>query len=364
MRRDGHPGLVVAGMVAGLALGTGCPSQGGAAGGGGGANTSFRFKPGKPGTPVATVGDTAITVEDFQDRINQQGPFARPRFADVAKRREFLDGLIRQEVLAQEAVRRGMLDDPEVQDALKKVLVQKLTRQEYDSQVKQEDIKAEDVKKYYDANPDEFHKPEMVRCAAIVVQNGADPAAARKKAEGFLKQVKEAAARKPEPGKFVPDAFGDLAAQVSEDPETKQLRGDLRYLSRKELDGKWGEKVGEACFGLAEVNDLSGVVEGKTGMLVLKNTGRRKPIDRTLEQVETQIRNRLFREKRTEAFNRYVDGLRQKLGVRVDDQKLAAMQIAGATQQPPPMPGAPPALQPPGGDPVITDEPSKEPHGH
>ena len=34
------------------------------------------------GTPVAQVGDAVITVEELEDKINAQGPFARPRFAE------------------------------------------------------------------------------------------------------------------------------------------------------------------------------------------------------------------------------------------------------------------------------------------
>jgi peptidyl-prolyl cis-trans isomerase C len=353
MRKAG----VLLGMMWLLAAGLGCPSQGA----GGGTTKAAGAGAAKKGTPLATVGDAVITVEEFEEKVNAQGPFARPRFADVVKRKEFLDGLVRQEVLAQEAVRRGFMEDAEVQDAIKKVLVQKLTRLEYDNQVKAEDIKQADIKAYYDGHPDEFHKPEMARCSAMVVKFAQDKAAAKKKAEGLLKQVNDAAAKKPAPGQFTPDAFGDLAAQVSEDAESKQLRGDLRYLSRKELDDKYGAKVGEACFGLQEVNSTSGVVEGTDGFYVLKHTGRRKPIDRTLEQVETQIRNRLFREKRTEAFNAYVEGLRQKTPVKVDEQKLADMKIAGATQSPPPMPGAPPNLPPATGEPMVE---GKDPHAH
>jgi hypothetical protein len=327
-------GLVAWGV---LVLAAGCP-QGGSGAKLGGAK--------KAGTPVAHVGDTVITVEDLDEKINAQGPFAKPRFQDVAKRREFLDGLVRQEVLAQEAVRRGYMEDPEVVDALKKVMVQKLTRQEYDSLVKQEDIKAEDVKKYYDEHPDEFHKPEMVRCAAVIIQQAADPVAARKRAQDALKQVQEAAAKKPDPTKpMPPDTFRDVVMALSDDAETKALGGDLKYLTRKELDEKYGEAVGAACFDLANVNDVSGVVEGKGAYLVLKNTGRRKAIDRTLEQVEGQIRNRLFREKRTEAFNAFVDKLKSQAKVRVDEEKLAAMKISAS----PATPGPPPAM--PGGGP-------------
>jgi len=302
----------------------------------------------KGGTQLAKVGDDVITVEDFEEKINAQGPFARPRFADPARRKEFLEGLIRQELLAQEAQRRGFDQDPEVQDALKKVMVQKLTRLEYDSLVKQEDIKAEDIKKYYDSHPDEFHKPEMVRCSAALVGFGPDAKskdAAKKRAESGLKRIKDQAGKKVEPGKpLPPDVFRDVVLELSDDAESKALAGDLKYLSAEELTEKYGKGVADACFALPNVNDLSGVVEGKTAYAIMKNTGRRKPIDRTLEQVETQVRNRLFREKRTEAFNTFVDNLKVKSPVSVDEARLANMKIAAGA---PPGSAVPGALAPP-----------------
>jgi peptidyl-prolyl cis-trans isomerase C len=347
-----------------------CPQKGTGAAAGGGGNV-IKLDSQKPGTTLAKVGSVTITVEEFEEKVAQQGPFARPRFQDPAKRREFLDALVRQELLAQEAIKRGMGEDPEVVDTAKKVLVQKLTRQEYDTRVKQEDIKATETRKYYDEHPDEFHKPAMMRCAAVVLNFGADKAAARKRAEDALKKL--ASAPKVEPGKpLMSDPFQDLAAAISEDPESKALRGDLKFLSKKEMEEKYGAGVAEACFALKAVNDQTGVVEGAQGWFLLKHTGLRQPLDRTFEQVETQIRNRLFRERRTEAFNAYVEGLRKTTAVTVDDAKLNSLNFATQPTPPPPgaaatggaqnLPtGAPPDIKPSLGEP---QNPGADPHAH
>jgi peptidyl-prolyl cis-trans isomerase C len=50
---------------------------------------------------VAKVDDAVITVGDVQERINKQAPFIRSRYTTIEKKKEFLDNLIRFEVMAR-----------------------------------------------------------------------------------------------------------------------------------------------------------------------------------------------------------------------------------------------------------------------
>ena len=53
-----------------------------------------------PSQIVAVVDDCVITVGDVQDRINRQSPFIRSRYAAPDKLKEFLDSLIRFQLMA------------------------------------------------------------------------------------------------------------------------------------------------------------------------------------------------------------------------------------------------------------------------
>src|SRR5512137_2955175 len=55
--------------------------------------------------PVATIGDTKITVGMLEEELNRQNPYLRMRFASPERRKEFLKNMVRFEVLAQEAKR-------------------------------------------------------------------------------------------------------------------------------------------------------------------------------------------------------------------------------------------------------------------
>src|SRR5690606_4747154 len=83
-------------------------------------------------TPVAKVGDRVITAGDFADRLAEQSPYLRARYASPERRRELLDNMVRFELLALEAERKGYFERPEVRRAENRVLVEALLREEID----------------------------------------------------------------------------------------------------------------------------------------------------------------------------------------------------------------------------------------
>ena len=286
---------------------------------------------------LAKIDEVTITVGDFQNRINQQSPYVRARYTSLERKREFLDNLVRFEVLAREAHKRGLQNDEEVVRTMKQVMIQKLMKDEFDSSVKLEDISDADCKKYFDAHPEEFNKPEEVRVADILVK---DPAAAKKvMADPRIKGVE-------------PAGFRELVAQFSQDAATKDRGGDLRYFDQatKELPAE----IIKASFALTNIGDVSDPVKSGSGLHILKLTGRRKALVRGFDEVKPQIRNRLFRDKRTQSMEDFVKKLREKAKVEVHEEKLAKVRIEGGEGGSPPLerptgdnfhPGAPGAPQ-------------------
>src|SRR5579863_6426820 len=63
---------------------------------------------------LAKIDDVTITLGEFQERINRQSPYIRARYTSLEQKKEFLDSLIRFEILAKEGYRRGLDKDPEV----------------------------------------------------------------------------------------------------------------------------------------------------------------------------------------------------------------------------------------------------------
>lgn len=279
-------------------------------------------KAGKTGEVVAHVGNGTITVDDFKAKLDEQSPFIRARYNTLERKKEFLDNLIRFELLAQEAKRRGLDRDPEVQATLEKVMVQRLIRTEFDEAVAGQEIPEEELKKYYDEHIEDYVKPERVRVSHIFLAAApADRAKVRAKAANLLAEVKgkEAGTEKT--------AFVNRAREISEDEASKLAGGDLSFKTKEELTALWGEKFADAAFGLGAIGEIGGLVETDKGFHLLKLTGRQNALDRPFEQVKAQIQNRLSRDTRTKAFDEFVAGLKQQANVRVNEEILDAIDV-------------------------------------
>jgi peptidyl-prolyl cis-trans isomerase C len=248
----------------------------------------------------------------------------RARYTSIERKKEFLDNLVRFEVLAKEAERRGMHKDPEVVRTMKQVMIQKLLSAEFDK-MKLEDIGDGECKGYYEAHPEEFNKPEEVRVASILVKDSAT--ARRVLGDARIKGVDN-------------QNFRTLVSEYSQDAATKDRGGDLRYFdaSTKEIP----REIVDAAFKLQNLGDTSEPVRTSAGLAILKLTGRRKALVRTFDEVKQQIRNKLYRDKRTDGMETFVKQLRERANIKVDESKLAKVQVEGMGAGAFPGPGVPP----------------------
>jgi peptidyl-prolyl cis-trans isomerase D len=149
------------------------------------------------------------------------------------------------------------------------------------------------VKTFYDGHLAEFQLPEQVRAEYVLLSADAlaalesvseaelhtwydsnvrakfeERAAAKKKAEGLLAQLRAA-----------PDKFGALARQHSQDPGSKDNGGDLGYFAR----GAMVKPFEEAVFKLKQ-GQMSDIVETDFGFHIIKLSGVKAAKDSEPEQ--------------------------------------------------------------------------------
>lgn len=264
---------------------------------------------------VVKLKNRTITVGDVEDEINAQSPFLRARFRDPARLREFVDNMIRVELLGRAAESRGFARNEEVERTVDQSAVQQLIRVEFDERLTAESIPEADVRAYYDGHPEEFNRPEMVRASHILV-------ASRDEAVALIAQARTADAR----------AFRDLAREKSVDTETKLRGGDLRYFARTPVAGSADPQVDSAivaaAFSLREVGDVvREPVQVGSAWSVIKLTGRRPAEHRSIEEAGPGIRLRLWRERRQQAIDRFVEDLRQRHAPIIEAERLGWIQL-------------------------------------
>lgn len=283
------------------------------------------------GANLASVNGAEISSKELDERVNRS-TFQSPAEVTVEKKKEFLDELIANEVLYQEAKAKGY----DQHQRVKMMMVSLLQRDALGTTTDTATIVDADTKKYYDTHHDEYVIPEKVRARRIVIAFGADKAASKKKADDVRKQAS---------GK--PDDFGKIAMESSEGPE-KQRQGELGYFPASGRPGL-DQKIVSTAFGLKN-GEVSQVVETSEGWNIVKVENRAPRSERSYDQVKKSIERKLMTERRKAMLDNYIAELKNKAKVQVNDGNLASYV---PTIQPKPSlnPGMMPGM--PGGHPDI-----------
>ncbi|PAS99682.1 MAG: hypothetical protein BSR46_06785 [Candidatus Dactylopiibacterium carminicum] len=195
------------------------------------------------------------------------------------------------------SVRKFYDDHPKRFEAPEQVKVEYVVLRTGDLQGQVEVTEA-DARQWYDSNRDSFGSPEKLRASHILVQSAEgdkseDRAAARKKAEDLLTQVKA------QPGKFA-----ELAQKSSDDPGSASKGGDLGFFGRNVM----AKPFEDAVFAL-KPQEISGIVETQFGFHIIQLTDKRggvKPFEQVkaeaLAQARKQAASRRFAEQ-ADAFS-------------------------------------------------------------
>jgi len=283
-----------------------------------------------PETVLAQVDDITITTADLKELLARYAnqPFVLARYSSIEKKKELLDSLIRYDVLAIEARKRGYERDPEVQRVAKEKMVKLFTQQEIVDKVKLSDVADAEVEKFYQEHAADYVRPETVRVSQILVKDRAKAAKALAAAKALPK------------GDF--KAFRDLVAKESEDADSKQRGGDLTQFDRSTTQHP--AAVVNAAFALKEIGDLSELLSTDKGFVILKLTERRPALSRTLAEAKLEIQKRLLEDLRAKRKKDYVEEARKLVKVEIYEDELAKLDLAatlGVPALPPPPPQRP-----------------------
>jgi len=248
----------------------------------------------------------------MEEAIAKQPPYVRARYTSVETKREFLEGMIRQEILANEALRRGLDKAPEVITATKTMLVTLLMREEFDSKLAPEAVTDDEIAAYYQAHIADYTTAEEVRASALVMTT--------------LAQAKTAVAQARSPEKASNAAFIELVKANTIEAEQKKVGGDLRFFKRD--DKTLPAAVVAAAFALQNIGDVSDPIDaGDDRFYVLKLTGRNLPTVKPLDQVKTVIRNAQFQQTREAQRQEFMKSLRANAKIEIFDAGLGDVKV-------------------------------------
>ena len=192
-------------------------------------------------------------------------------------------------------------------------------------------VSDDDVKSFYDKNPDKFEKPKSVRVSHILITVPGDATA-------------DVAAQKEKLAKATKDRitkgedFAKVAGEVSDDPDSKDKGGDLiEYIEQGSMSDTLPE-FEEAAFKLKK-GEVSDPVKTKLGWHIIKVTDIKEASKVSYDEAKPDILDYLKGEKEKAAVDELLVSLRDK---------NAKIFLPPLPKTPAPEEGAQPPSQPPG----------------
>lgn len=256
-----------------------------------------------------------ITVCDFIREANALPPRYRARYDSLEGRKELLDDMISLAVMEQEALRLGLDRDPETRFYLERLLADKVEAEltaELRKEIRQ-GITPADEEAYFASHQDQLNRPELASAAHILVATEAE--------------ARELIARLT-----APDAdrnlFATLAAEKSLDAQTKNRGGSLSYFTRPDVHSDRYPAVDPALAAVAfEMQNIGDIypqpIRTAAGFHVLKLTGKRAAVVRTLDQVRPAVRVGIEEERFQAAWKKKLEEIQAQLGVELHPENLA-----------------------------------------
>jgi peptidyl-prolyl cis-trans isomerase C len=255
-----------------------------------------------------------ITVGDMEDAIAQKLPATRAQISTDAGRRRFLEDMIRYDVLALEAERRGFAKRDAVSETTSRRAIDKMIGTAFP--IDPAAVPGEAVQRDYEEQARKFNRPEQRRASHIVVATAADARSLITELKGGDRQ-----------------AFAKLARERSIDATTRMRGGDLGYFDRKGNPGtEHGTPVAEplaaATFGLAREGEVGRKpVALKNGFGVVMWTGTTPELRRSKAQVEQSLREKLASDAQRQQLSELVERLRAEVAPELHPELTDAIAL-------------------------------------
>jgi peptidyl-prolyl cis-trans isomerase D len=172
-----------------------------------------------------------------------------------------------------------------------------------------------EIQREYNDNIQQYETPEQIRASHILFKTeGKNEAEVRARAEEVLKQVKSGG------------DFAALARKYSEDEGSKDKGGDLDYFSK----GRMVPEFETAAFAL-QPGQTSELVRSQFGFHIIKVIDKKPETTRPLDQVRSEIQERLLAQKVNDQLQERAEQLAQRIDSPDDLDRVAGE--AGATVQ-------------------------------
>jgi len=260
-----------------------------------------------------------ITLQEFNKELDKIPMNMKMAVASQSGKKNYLDRLIVKKLLLKEAEKEKIEGGKEFQDRLndikEQLLIESVLKKKITADAKTTD---EDLKKYYDANKENFKKEREINTRHILLKTDEE-------AKQVLSRIQKG------------EDFTELAKKYSIDPGAGATGGEIGFHPKGSLVPEYEQ----AAFKLNKIGQISGVVKTKFGYHIIKLEGIKPPTYVPFDEVKDFIKQKMVQEKQTELLEKYISELKKNAKITINEELLKEEKPAAAEPAKPDKPVAP-----------------------
>jgi len=243
-----------------------------------------------------SVEDNVLTVGEFKRQLAQFSRQGRMPQRTPDKKKEFLNFLIDTKLLAIEAKKEGLDQDPEVRKkinaAVENILAAEMVKRKTPNN---QEVTDEAARTYYHGNLDKFTQKEQVLVRQIILKT-------QEEAETVLAEIKKG------------ERFEKLAKEKSTDLSARSS-GLVGWLRK----GRLPEVVETAAYALKK-GESSGIIASREGFHIIRVEDRMKSRAIPYDKVKGIVLARARTEKQMNALGDFMAKLRERHKVEINNE--------------------------------------------
>lgn len=250
------------------------------------------------GTALAKINGEVITLESFDEKVRAARAIAPEYKLDTKdSKKQYLDDLITEELVYQEARARGIDRQKDVKDAINEYRKRIMATQLVIDETKGITIEAAEVEEFYNSNKNAFIAPAQVRAREIVVSSEAT-------AKNILISVLQGG------------DFASLAREKSIAASASQ-GGDLGLINPQDKFDKFAEVVSTM-----EAGQTSQIFKGPEGYYIVKVEEKKGGEPRPFYEISDDLKNYLLQQKQATRLQELTDKLRREAKIEINEDLL------------------------------------------
>lgn len=272
----------------------------------------------RPDEWLARAGDQYLTRAEFEDAMRRRG--GADQYHDREMRSALLDRLLFDRALVQRAIEAGIHREPEVRRSRDQILINRVIQNDLRPRQQAIEIESAAIEAFYAEQAGEYTIPARRRVAMLFFELGENASDETRQEVVERTEAAQAEARALDtPARD----FGSLAREYSDHQASRYRGGVLGWVSEGE-PGRYSypEVVLQTASALAEPGDISEVVADENGLYLVRLVDHEPRRERTLEELEAGIRQRLLRERHVEVEQAFREDTLASVDIEIRDDAL------------------------------------------